>query len=161
MGFNLTKTDFMYVANTPKGSDFSRYSTPLPPPSLFIFYSFIFSYLTPSCAWVRRRSHLRSGEIRKYGPLELEPAATVFSYGQSLFEGLKGTPLHSTLAARALSTNYVPVVLGRWVAYLRFSAHDPSLSNTLALAAACARQRVCCLLCGHTPKLSERQTTAS
>lgn len=53
MGFNLTKTDFMYVANTPKGSDFSR------------------------------------GEIRKYGPLELEPAATVFSYGQSLFEGLK------------------------------------------------------------------------
>jgi len=28
MGFTLTKTDFMYVANTPKGSDFSRYSTP-------------------------------------------------------------------------------------------------------------------------------------
>jgi hypothetical protein len=49
MGFNLTKTDFMYVANTPKGSDFSRYTTPFSAFSLYFIY-FIFSYLTPSCA---------------------------------------------------------------------------------------------------------------
>jgi hypothetical protein len=30
MGFNLTKTDYMYVANTPRGSDFSRYVRPPP-----------------------------------------------------------------------------------------------------------------------------------
>jgi len=53
LSFNLTKTDYMYVATTGKGQEFGR------------------------------------GEILKYGPLALEPAATVFSYGQSLFEGLK------------------------------------------------------------------------
>ena len=29
--------------------------------------------------------------IVRYGPLEMEPAATVLNYGQSIFEGLKST----------------------------------------------------------------------
>jgi branched-chain amino acid aminotransferase len=31
------------------------------------------------------------GELVPYGPLSLEPAATVLNYGQGLFEGIKGT----------------------------------------------------------------------
>jgi hypothetical protein len=97
MGFNLTKTDFMYVANTPKGSDFSRYSTPpFSAFSLYLLFIYFFVFDSVVCVGPASVPPLRSGEIRKYGPLELEPAATVFSYGQSLFEGLKGTPLRST-----------------------------------------------------------------
>jgi len=53
LGFALTKTDYMYVANTLRGQEFQK------------------------------------GVIMDYGPLALEPAATVLSYGQALFEGLK------------------------------------------------------------------------
>eukprot|EP01129_Flabellula_baltica_P005561 TRINITY_DN2026_c0_g1_i1.p1 TRINITY_DN2026_c0_g1~~TRINITY_DN2026_c0_g1_i1.p1 ORF type:complete len:394 (+),score=106.53 TRINITY_DN2026_c0_g1_i1:156-1184(+) len=34
-------------------------------------------------------SHFEKGEIVPYGPLSLEPAATIINYGQGLFEGLK------------------------------------------------------------------------
>ncbi len=125
--------------------------TPLPLLRLFSLYFFILSYLTPSCAcaWVRRRSHLRSGEIRKYGPLELEPAATVFSYGQSLFEGLKGTPSTPLDPCRACSCD--KLCSGRaWP----ISVFPPTArlleSNTRSRCCVCATTRLLFAVRAHT-----------
>jgi branched-chain amino acid aminotransferase len=40
-------------------------------------------------ATAKKGQSFTKGEIKPYGPLALEPAATVLSYGQALFEGLK------------------------------------------------------------------------
>jgi len=53
-GFQLTKTNYMYISETSLGTEF------------------------------------HNGKIVPYGPLSLEPAATVLNYGQGLFEGIKG-----------------------------------------------------------------------
>ena len=37
-------------------------------------------------------------KIRPYGPIELEPSAKVFHYGQAVFEGMKGARTKSAAA---------------------------------------------------------------
>lgn len=58
-GFELTKTDYIYMAECKKGETF------------------------------------KEGKILPYGPIPMDPASSIFSYGQSLFEGLKAFRTHT------------------------------------------------------------------
>eukprot|EP01103_Thecamoeba_quadrilineata_P020627 TRINITY_DN8966_c0_g1_i1.p1 TRINITY_DN8966_c0_g1~~TRINITY_DN8966_c0_g1_i1.p1 ORF type:complete len:366 (+),score=69.48 TRINITY_DN8966_c0_g1_i1:43-1140(+) len=67
---------------------------PIKPPKTFDWGSLGFSLTRTEFMFVahaKKGQSFTHGELVPYGPLQLEPAATVLNYGQGLFEGLKAT----------------------------------------------------------------------